>query len=114
MNVENKAHGGNDTDSQICRAVQEDYQSIYEVTDMCSEKTSAFIANDNARIDALIESNPYNLGINDIAQFLNMDAGSVRSAIENNVFGISWKKNGCARHGYFIPTPQFIRWYLNM
>lgn len=81
---------------------------------MISEKTAAFISSDNEKIDKLIESNQSNLSITDIANFLGMDVASVRSSIENGTFGLAWKKNGSARHGYFIPTSQFIRWYLNM
>lgn len=79
---------------------------------MFSEKTLAFIAEDNEKIDRLLESNPSSLSITEIANFLNMDVTSVRSAIENNAFGMAWRKAGSARHGYFIPTAQFVRWYL--
>lgn len=81
---------------------------------MFSEKIREFISDDNNKIDKLIEENPHDLSVQDISKFLNMDIASVRAAIENDVFGISWKKNGSARHGYFIPTPQFVRWYLNI
>lgn len=81
---------------------------------MCSEKTNAFLSEDNSKIDELIENNPSSVSVTAISNFLNMDVASVRSAIENNVFGVAWKKNGSARHGYFIPTAQFLRWYLNL
>lgn len=81
---------------------------------MCSEKTLAFIAQDNEKIDKLLEGNPQNLSVIQIANFLNADVGSVRSAIENNAFGMSWRKAGSTRKGYNVPTAQFIRWYLNM
>lgn len=81
---------------------------------MFSNKTSAYLDDDNARIDALLETHPRSLSVNDISNFLGMDVSSVRAAIENDVFGISWKKIGSARHGYFIPTAQFVRWYLSI
>ena len=79
-----------------------------------SDKVSQLLNDDNDKIDRLITENPDSISVTAIAKFLNMDATSVRSAIENNTFGISWKKNGSARHGYFIPTAQFVRWYLLM
>lgn len=81
---------------------------------MYSTKINEFLSDDNNRIDKLIEDNPCSLSITEISKFLNMDVASVRSAIENNTFGMAWKKAGSARHGYFIPTSQFVRWYLNM
>lgn len=77
-----------------------------------SEKLRRFLEDDNERIDKLIEENPHSVSITEIARFLNMDIASVRAAIENDTFGIAWKKAGSARHGYFIPTAQFVRWYL--
>lgn len=79
-----------------------------------SDKLSAFLNADNEKIDKLIEDNPKDVSIKTISEFLSMDIASVRAAIENNVFGISWRKNGSARSGYFIPTTQFVRWYLNI
>lgn len=81
---------------------------------MCSEKTLAFLTKDNEKIDKLLEGNPQSLSAMEIANFLNADVTSVRSAIENNVFGMSWKKAGSTRKAYNVPTAQFIRWYLNM
>lgn len=81
---------------------------------MCSMKTSAFLAEDNEKIDKLIEEHPRSLSIMEIANFLGMDVTSVRSAIENNIFGMSWRKTGSARKAYNVPTAQFVRWYLNM
>lgn len=81
---------------------------------MCSMKTSAFLAEDNEKIDKLIEDNPHSLSIMEIAKFLNMDVTSVRSAIENNTFGMAWRKTGSTRKAYNVPTAQFVRWYLNM
>ena len=77
-----------------------------------SEKLNQFLYDDNEKIDQLITDNPKSISISEIAKFLNADVASVRSAIENDVFGMAWRKNGSTRHGYFIPTAQFVRWYL--
>lgn len=81
---------------------------------MISETINNFLSNDNEKIDKLIQESPESLSVTDISKFLGMDVASVRAAIENGTFGTSWKKAGSARHGYFIPTSQFVRWYLNM
>lgn len=81
---------------------------------MLTEKINQFLTADNSKIDALIESNPESVSITDISKFLGADVASVRCAIENNAFGMSWRKQGMSRHGYYIPTAQFVRWYLNM
>ncbi|MCQ2486097.1 MAG: hypothetical protein MJ168_12290 [Clostridia bacterium] len=79
-----------------------------------SNTINDFIAADNDKIDKLIAENPQSISISDISAFLGADVASVRAAIENNIFGMSWRKSGSARHGYFIPTAQFVRWYLAM
>lgn len=79
-----------------------------------SNTINDFIAADNDKIDKLIAENPQSISISDISAFLGADVASVRAAIENNIFGMSWRKAGSARHGYFIPTAQFVRWYLAM
>lgn len=79
-----------------------------------SENLRRYLEADNEKIDILIAENPINLSIQDISAFTGMDVASVRAAIENNVFGASWRKAGSTRHGYYIPTGQFVRWYLRM
>lgn len=79
-----------------------------------SESLRRYLEADNEKIDRLIAENPINLSIQDISAFTGMDVASVRAAIENDVFGVSWRKSGSARHGYYIPTAQFVRWYLRM
>lgn len=81
---------------------------------MNTNKINLLLSEDNEKIDRLIDTFPVNLPVSAIADFLSMDPASVRAAIENNAFGISWKKPGNARHAYFVPTTQFVRWYLNM
>lgn len=81
---------------------------------MISDKINEFLTSDNDKIEVLVTSYPENIPVGKIAEFLGADVVSIRAAIENNVFGASWRKVGSARHGYFVPTAQFVRWYLNM
>ena len=81
---------------------------------MISDKINEFLTSDNEKIEVLVTSYPENIPVGKIAEFLGADVVSIRAAIENNVFGASWRKAGSARHGYFVPTAQFVRWYLNM
>lgn len=79
-----------------------------------SEKTIQFLDKDNNSIDELIKKYPIHIPTGAIADFLSMDIASVRAAVENQQFGLAWRKSGKANHGYLIPTAQFIRWYLNI
>lgn len=79
-----------------------------------SSRVNEFLHADNEKIDRLIENFPVNLPVSAIADFLCMDVASVRAVIENGVVGAAWKKQGCANHGYYIPTAQFVRWYLHI
>ena len=74
---------------------------------------SDFLAKDNDRLEQLITDNPVSIPVNQIADFLGADVASVRAAVENDCFGLSWRKAGSTRHAYLIPTGQFVRWYLN-
>lgn len=80
---------------------------------MISNKITDFLSLDNERLGKLIDDNPVNVPVSTVADFLGADVASIRSAIENDVFGASWRKIGSTRHGYYIPTAQFVRWYLN-
>lgn len=81
---------------------------------MFSSRLNEFIFQDNEKIDRLIENFPINLPVSAVADFLSLDVASVRAAVENERFGVAWKKAGKSNHGYYIPTAQFIRWYLNL
>lgn len=81
---------------------------------MFNDKINDFLSSDNERLAVLIENNPVNVPVSSAAEFLGADVASVRAAIENDVFGASWRKAGSTRHGYYIPTGQFVRWYLNL
>lgn len=74
---------------------------------------SDFLTKDNDRLEQLITDNPVSIPVNQIADFLGADVASVRAAVENDCFGLSWRKSGSTRHAYLIPTGQFVRWYLN-
>lgn len=79
---------------------------------MITSKVNDFLSEDNAKIDRLIENFPVNLPVSAVADFLSMDIASVRAAIENGVVGVAWRKPGKSHHGYYVPTAQFVRWYL--
>ena len=74
---------------------------------------SDFLTKDNDRLEQLITDNPVSIPVNQIADFLGSYVASVRAAVENDCFGLSWRKAGSTRHAYLIPTGQFVRWYLN-
>lgn len=82
---------------------------------MYTSKINDFISDDNAKIDKLIENFPINLPVSAVSDFLSVDVASIRAAIEcGNAFGLAWKKSGKSNHGYYVPTAQFVRWYLGM
>lgn len=76
-------------------------------------KINDFLTKDNDRIEQLINDHPVNIPVDKLAEFLQADNASIRAAIENDCFGLSWRKAGSTRHAYLIPTGQFVRWYLN-
>ena len=76
-------------------------------------KINDFLTKDTDRIEQLIEENPVSIPVTRLAEFLQADVASVRAAVENDCFGLSWRKAGSTRHAYLIPTGQFVRWYLN-
>lgn len=79
-----------------------------------SDKTRAYLEEDNNKIDELIKNYPVSIPVSAVADFLNCDAASVRAAIENKSYGMAWRKAGKTNHGYLIPTAQFVRWYMMM
>ena len=81
---------------------------------MFNDKINDFLSSDNERLAVLIENNPVNVPVSSAAEFLGADVASIRAAIENDCFGASWRKIGSTRSAYFIPTGQFVRWYLNL
>lgn len=81
---------------------------------MINDKINDFLSSDNERLSKLIDNNPVNIPVSVAADFLGADVASIRATIENNTFGASWRKSGSTRHAYYIPTGQFVRWYLNL
>ena len=79
---------------------------------MFNDKINDFLSQDNDKLADLIENNPVNIPVSSAAEFLGADVASIRAAIENDCFGASWRKIGSTRSAYFIPTAQFVRWYL--
>lgn len=73
-----------------------------------------FISDDDEKIEKLIKENPISLSVQTIADFLGMDDESVRAVLENGALGLAWKHPGKTRHGYYIPTTFFVRWYLQI
>lgn len=71
-----------------------------------------YLQNDTKRVEELIEKHPDALSVNDVAEFLKLDARSVRSVLENGLIGLCWKKDGSLNRGFYISTPMFVRWYM--
>lgn len=81
---------------------------------MFNDKINDFLSQDNDKLADLIENNPVNVPVSSAAEFLGADVASIRAAIENDCFGAAWRKAGSTRSAYYIPTAQFVRWYLNL
>lgn len=75
-------------------------------------KLQKFIKDDDIRLEKLIDENPVELSVMAVADFLHMTTDSVRSVLEGESFGLTWKKPGASKRGYAIPTALFVRWYL--
>lgn len=79
-----------------------------------SNAIKEYLQHDNDKIERLIADYPVLCPIDAVAEFLGVDPESVRSAIESGVFGMSWKKSGKLNRAFRVPTPQFVRWYLQV
>jgi len=64
-------------------------------------------------LNQLVERNPLYIPLNELAQFLHMDADGLRSCIEHGgcPFGIAWQKNIHGNRAFKIPTVTFYLWY---
>lgn len=78
-----------------------------------TDKIRNFIAADDEKIEKLIEQYPIGMTTNAIAEFLDIDIASVRAILENGTVGLAWKQSCKSRHGYYVPTAQFVRWYIH-
>lgn len=75
-------------------------------------KVTDYLQADTERVEALIDAHPDVLSVNDVAEFLKLDARSVRSVLENGLIGLCWKKEHSLNRGFYISTPMFVRWYM--
>lgn len=98
----------------VPEAKPETPQSVIGGAAIKSDKVLQFLEADANKVEILIQNYPVNMPTAAAADFLGLDVASLRSAIENGVVGMSWRKAGKANHAYFIPTAQFVRWYLNI
>ena len=73
-----------------------------------------FLAEDLKAVEALTKEHPKKLTPQQVADFLGTSVDSVRMAIADQSFGMSWRQIGKTQRGFFIPTPQFVRWYLRI
>lgn len=73
-----------------------------------------FLKQDRAAVAKLAKENPKKLSCQQVSDFLGLHVDSVRMAIADHSFGLSWRQLGKTQRGFFISTPQFVRWYLNM
>lgn len=71
-----------------------------------------FLDSDDRKIEKLISEYPVSVPTKVAAEFLGIDCASLRAIINENTVGLSWKKEGKLNKGFFIPTPQFLRWYI--
>ena len=71
-----------------------------------------FLSADEAKIEQLIKEYPTNIPTAEAAKFLGINTASLRAVMENVTIGLSWKKGGALNKGFFLPTCQFLRWYM--
>lgn len=75
-------------------------------------KIADFLQADTEKVEALIEAHPDTLSVEDVAEFLKLDARSVRSVLDNGLIGLCWKKEHSLNRGFYISTAMFVRWYM--
>lgn len=71
-----------------------------------------FFDNDDKKIEDLIKEYPVNVPTNVAAKFLGLNVTSMRAILDSGAVGLSWKKDGALNKGFFLPTAQFVRWYM--
>lgn len=71
-----------------------------------------FLSADEAKIEKLIHDYPTSIPTSVAAEFLGINPASMRAVMENGTIGLSWKKGGALNKGFFLPTCQFLRWYM--
>lgn len=76
-----------------------------------TDAIKAFFDNDDRKAEQLIRDYPQSIPIPVAAEFLGIDAASLRAMAIEGHLGSSWKKEGKLNRGFFLPTAQFLRWY---
>ena len=71
-----------------------------------------YLAEDEKRLQKLIEDHPWSLSPQEVGEFLHLDARSVRSVLESGLIGLSWRKDGSLNRGFYVSTAMFVRWYM--
>lgn len=71
------------------------------------------IANKLQRLSALVRQYPDYIPIDQAAGFLNTDAESLRTAIDQGKcpFGYSWRRDDRGYRAFKIPSTTFYLWY---
>lgn len=64
-------------------------------------------------LEMLVEENPVSIPLRDCADFLGMNADSLRRSLEMGQcpFGIGWQKQEGGNRAFKIPTVTFWLWY---
>ena len=67
-------------------------------------------------LNQLAEQHPDDIPVNTVADFLGMDARSLKSYLmqAGNSIGLGWKKDRAANRAFHIPTAKFYLWYRNL
>ena len=71
-----------------------------------------FLSADEQKVEKLIEEYPVSIPTQAAAKFLGINAASMRAVIDSGAVGLSWRKDGALNKGFFLPTAQFLRWYM--
>ena len=71
-----------------------------------------FLETDDKKIEQLIAEYPVSIPTQAAAKFLGINAASMRAVIDSGAVGLSWRKDGALNKGFFLPTAQFLRWYM--
>lgn len=71
-----------------------------------------FLEADEKRVEELIKEYPVSIPTAKAAEFLGVNTASMRAIIENGTLGLAWRKEGKLNKAFFLPTTQFLRWYM--
>lgn len=67
-------------------------------------------------LNQLAEQHPKDISVSDAANFLGMDARSLKAYLmqSGNSVGLGWKQDHAANRAFHIPTAKFYLWYRNL